>query len=178
MRIISGRNCFPGACISACAMMLGQQVAAQIIFAALLVWSLTGIQDARAALVAGYAESLCETVTPQACEPRSAHKPKPPSMITPLTGVFTDQPRFEWRRATNASLYLLSVVEFNAQGAIVATFSRNITPQIECTAEVCAVTSTSLGYRLQPDAAAFKYRLIVSNDSGSSATPRTTVQIQ
>lgn len=132
----------------------------------------------QAAVVAGYAESLCETVTPSACDHKTSGKPDTPTMITPITGVFTDQPRFEWRQTPTVEFYLLSVVEYNAEGAIIATFSRNITPDVRCIEGVCAVSSTALGFRLQPDAATFKYRLIASNDTGSTATPRTTVNVQ
>lgn len=122
--------------------------------------------------------SQCMRVTSAECVDRNLGKPGTPLMITPLTGVFTDEPRFEWRRTTSVDAYLLTITELNAKGAIIATFSRNITPQVECIEQTCTVSSASLGFRLQSDAARFKYRLTVSNDNGSSATPKTTVSVQ
>ncbi len=122
--------------------------------------------------------SQCESADADACINSAANKPDTPLMITPVTGVFTDEPRFEWRHAAFAEAYILSITELNSDGAIIATFSRNITREVSCHETTCAVSSASLGFRLQQDAAQFKYRLIASNDRGSSATPKTTVLVQ
>lgn len=122
-------------------------------------------------------ETSCVSVTYVGCVDRTLVKPDAPLMITPLTGVFTDEPRFQWRPTTAVDAYMLTITELNEQGSIIATFSRDITSQVECIQQTCTASSTSFGFRLQSDAARFKYRLTASNDSGSSATPKTTVAV-